>query len=155
VPFRTLAREWQLQLMTLSSSLVLPMAVSCNLVVQGAYTDWRTVADVIAMGTVIGVAACGGPIVPFRAGRVDASADGLPGVPEPQQDLASHTESFRRQGFTQSEMIKLVACGHTLGGVRREDFPQVIHDTSVNLTTFDSTIEFDNRVSVWTLLSCP
>ncbi|KAK7018704.1 hypothetical protein VNI00_018297 [Paramarasmius palmivorus] len=103
-------------------------------------------ADLIAMGTVIGVAACGGPIVPFRAGRVDALAAGPPGVPEPQQDLESHTESFRRQGFTQSEMIGLVACGHTLGGVRREDFPEVIHDTSVNFTTFDSTVEFDNRV---------
>ncbi|KAI3619310.1 l-ascorbate oxidase [Moniliophthora roreri] len=103
-------------------------------------------ADTIAMGAVIGVAACGGPIVPFRAGRVDATAAGPPGVPEPQQDLASHTESFRRQGFTESEMIALVACGHTLGGVRREDFPEVIHDTSVNLTTFDSTIQFDNVV---------
>ncbi|KAK7020735.1 hypothetical protein VNI00_013129 [Paramarasmius palmivorus] len=43
-------------------------------------------------------------------------------------------------------MIGLVACGHTLGGVRREDFPEVIHDTSVNFTTFDSTVGFDNRV---------
>ncbi|EEB91335.1 hypothetical protein MPER_10319 [Moniliophthora perniciosa FA553] len=103
-------------------------------------------ADTIAMGAVIGVAACGGPVVPFRAGRVDATTAGQPGVPEPQQDLASHTESFRRQGFTGSEMIALVACGHTLGGVRREDFPEVIHDTSVNLTTFDSTIQFDNVV---------
>ncbi|ESK93442.1 l-ascorbate oxidase [Moniliophthora roreri MCA 2997] len=97
-------------------------------------------ADIIAMGAVIGVAACDGPIVPFRAGRVDATAAGPPGVPEPHQDLASHTESFRCQSFTESEMIALIACGHTLGGVRREDFPEIIHDTSVNFTTFDSTI---------------
>uniref|UniRef100_A0A0W0FXI1 Peroxidase n=1 Tax=Moniliophthora roreri TaxID=221103 RepID=A0A0W0FXI1_MONRR len=103
-------------------------------------------ADIIAMGAVIGVAACDGPIVPFRAGKVDATAAGPPGVPEPHQDLASHTESFRRQSFTESEMIALIACGHTLGGVRREDFPGIIHDTSVNFTTFDSTIQFDNVV---------
>ncbi|KAK7040204.1 hypothetical protein VNI00_010010 [Paramarasmius palmivorus] len=105
-------------------------------------------ADLIAMGTVIGAAACRGPIVPYRAGRVDAISAGPPGVPEPQQDLASHTESFRRQGFTESEMIGLVACGHTTGGVRRKDFPEIIHDSSVDLATFDSTTAFDNSVVV-------
>ncbi|KAK7040210.1 hypothetical protein VNI00_010016 [Paramarasmius palmivorus] len=103
-------------------------------------------ADLIAIGTVMAVAGCGGPIVPYRAGRIDATAAGPLGVPEPFQDLASHTESFRRQGFSQSEMIALVACGHTLGGVRRDDFPDIIHDTSANLTTFDRTTGFDSTV---------
>ncbi|ESK93445.1 l-ascorbate oxidase [Moniliophthora roreri MCA 2997] len=105
-----------------------------------------SLADIIAMGAVMGVAACGGPVVPYRAGRINATVAGPPGVPEPHQDLSSHAESFRRQGFTESEMIALVACGHTLGGVRREDFPGTIHDTSVDLMTFDSTIQFDNLV---------
>ena len=102
------------------------------------------------MGTVVAAAACGKLIVPFRAGRADATQAGPPGVPEPFQDLVSHTESFRRQGFNKSEMIALVACGHTLGGVRRDDFPDIIHDFSVNFTTFDSKKVFDTAVYVCT-----
>ena len=87
------------------------------------------VADLIAMGTIFAYASCGGPnhaSIPFRGGRVDAKSAGPPGVPEPQQDLQSHTDSFRRQGFNQSEMIALVACGHTVGGVRKDDFPTIV-----------------------------
>lgn len=76
-------------------------------------------ADIIALGAVFAVAGCGGPLIPFSAGRVDATRAGPPTVPEPQQDLASHQASFRRQGFNETEMIALVACGHTLGGVRQ------------------------------------
>ncbi|KAJ3839306.1 hypothetical protein F5878DRAFT_616892, partial [Lentinula raphanica] len=43
-------------------------------------------------------------------------------------------------------MISLVACGHTLGGVRQVDFPLVVVDPEDVLQTFDSTIEFDNAV---------
>ncbi|KAK1217999.1 hypothetical protein PQX77_019330 [Marasmius sp. AFHP31] len=114
-----------------------------------AFTDpGATFSDVIAMGAVLGVAACGGPLIPFRGGRVDATAAGPPTVPEPQQDLASHMESFRRQGFTQSEMIALVACGHTLGGVRRQDFPDVIQSPGPadEVIPFDGTNSFDNPV---------
>ncbi|KAJ3826908.1 heme peroxidase [Lentinula raphanica] len=83
---------------------------------------------------------------PFSAGRIGATEAVPATVPEPQQDLASHTESFRRQGFTPTEMISLVACGHTLGGVRQVDFPLVVVDPEDVLQTFDSTIEFDNAV---------
>ncbi|KAJ7853387.1 hypothetical protein B0H13DRAFT_2358985 [Mycena leptocephala] len=34
-----------------------------------------------------------------------------PGVPQPQQDLKTNIGAFARQGFTQTEMIGLVACG--------------------------------------------
>jgi hypothetical protein len=67
------------------------------------------VADVIAMGVVTSVASNQGPVIPFRGGRVDASKAGVPGVPEPHGDLAAHTESFRKQGFTSTEMIELIA----------------------------------------------
>ncbi|KAJ3794689.1 heme peroxidase [Lentinula aff. detonsa] len=103
-------------------------------------------ADVIALGAVLAVAGCGGPIIPFSAGRVDATEAGPATVPEPQQDLASHTEAFRRQGFTPTEMIGLVACGHTLGGVRQVDFPLVVTDTEDVLQTFDTTTNFDNAI---------
>ncbi|KAK1235281.1 hypothetical protein PQX77_001503 [Marasmius sp. AFHP31] len=106
-----------------------------------------SLADVIAAGTVTGVAACGGPIIPFRGGRVDATAAGPATVPEPQEDLAAHTESFRRQGFSQSEMIGLVACGHSLGGVRRTDFPEIIQTpVDDDIVLFDGTHRFDNNV---------
>ncbi|KAJ3866255.1 heme peroxidase [Lentinula novae-zelandiae] len=103
-------------------------------------------ADTIALGAVFAVAGCGGPLIPFSAGRVDATEAGPATVPEPQQDLASHTEAFRRQGFTPTEMIGLVACGHTLGGVRQVDFPLVVTDPEDVLQTFDTTIDFDNAV---------
>lgn len=80
------------------------------------------------MGVVLGVAACGGPAIPFRAGRINANGPGPATVPEPQEDLQSHIDAFKRMGFTQSEMIQLVACGHTLGGVRSVDFPLIVPD---------------------------
>ena len=53
----------------------------------------------------------GGPEIAFRGGRVDAAEPNAPGVPQPQQDLPAHIAAFARQGFTQKEMISLVACG--------------------------------------------
>ncbi|KAL0058831.1 hypothetical protein AAF712_014458 [Marasmius tenuissimus] len=104
-------------------------------------------ADVLAFAVVRAVANCGdGPTIPLRGGRIDAMSAGPEIVPEPHQDLASHTESFRRQGFTQSEMIALVACGHAVGGVRREDFPEVIHNQDVEFELFDGTNTFDHAV---------
>lgn len=108
------------------------------------------------MGAAWAVAGCGGPILPLRGGRVDATAAGRPGVPEPQQDLATHTESFRLQGFNPTEMISLVACGHTIGGVRKSDFPTVVTEGEPGQNTdsngvliidmFDTTQHFDTNV---------
>ena len=105
----------------------------------------------IAIGAIMAVATCGGPIIPFRAGRIDTWTPGGPGAPEPQHDLPTLTESFRKQGFNQAEMIKLVACGHTMGGVRSADFPQLVapNPNSPNpvIENFDKTTEsFDNAV---------
>ena len=103
-------------------------------------------ADTIALGAILAVVGCGGPVVPFSVGRIDATEAGPATVPEPQQDLASHIESFRRQGFTQSEMIALVACGHTLGGVRQADFPLIVTNDETDVQTFDTTPAFDTAV---------
>ena len=83
-------------------------------------------ADIIALGAVFAVATCGGPIIPYRGGRLDAWTAGPSGVPEPQQDIQTHTSQFKSAGFNPSEMIQLVACGHTLGGVRSTDFPALV-----------------------------
>lgn len=114
-----------------------------------------SMSDLIALGAVYAVRACSGPMIPFRAGRIDATEAGPKGVPEPQQDLASHTASFAKQGFNVSEMIGLVACGHTLGGVHEEDFPTIVYgetnsdNNTSGMEHFDDSFdEFDNRVAV-------
>ncbi|KAK7031107.1 hypothetical protein VNI00_013712 [Paramarasmius palmivorus] len=84
---------------------------------------YASMADLIAMGVVLAYPSCGAPFFPsYRAGRVDATSAGPPGVPEPQQDVQTHIEKFANQGFDQSEMIALIACGHAFGGVRKADF---------------------------------
>ena len=52
-------------------------------------------------------------------------------------------------GFSQSEMIKLVACGHTMGGVRSDAFPQLVPppEQGLNIHDFDTTPNFDNKVA--------
>jgi hypothetical protein len=113
----------------------------------------------------------GGPKINFRGGRIDAKQAGPAGVPEPQDSLQSHTATFARTGFSATEMIQLVACGHTLGGVQStlvvsrsaslswiaessvSAFPNIIPNSSVTEANpdgqapFDSTsAAYDNRV---------
>ncbi|XP_006457946.1 hypothetical protein AGABI2DRAFT_199045 [Agaricus bisporus var. bisporus H97] len=109
-------------------------------------------SDVIAAGTIFAVASCGGPIIPFRGGRFDAvtAASSSFSVPEPFQDFQTHLDMFRRQGFSQTEMITLVACGHTIGGVRNTDFPHIVSpkgdSEKPTLENFDPSPQYDNLV---------
>ncbi|PNP51015.1 hypothetical protein THARTR1_08243 [Trichoderma harzianum] len=124
---------------------------------QGSHNTRVSMADLFAIATVMAVGACsdGKVIVPFRGGRVDAVGPGPSGVPEPQQDLPTHTLSFAKQGFDTSEMIALVACGHSVGGVHGVDFPEIVPNpvpttdlTNDNTVTFDTTTDnFDNVVA--------
>lgn len=97
----------------------------------------------------------GGPQIDFRGGRVDASQADSPGVPEPQQSLEAHIAAFARQGFTQTEMISLVSCGHTFGGVQNTAFPTIVPPSSDPNDTegdvlFDTTgAHFDNNMQVF------
>ncbi|KAJ7439092.1 heme peroxidase [Mycena latifolia] len=118
-----------------------------------------SIADVLALGTIIAVEnwqvlhGLGGPEIAFRGGRVDAAEPNAPGVPEPQQDLQTHITDFSRQGFTQEEMIGLVACGHSFGGVQHAVFPDIVPELNDTTNTesvahFDSTfVHFDNNVA--------
>ncbi|KAJ6463794.1 L-ascorbate oxidase [Mycena vitilis] len=105
-------------------------------------------ADIIAIGTVFAVSTCGGPVIPFRGGRVDANVASPSSVPDPGDSLDSLTNNFAKQGFNVSEMIQLVACGHTLGGVRYPDFPTIVTGsgggTVVDL--FDGTQQYDHNI---------
>ncbi|KAF8180668.1 heme peroxidase [Mycena galopus ATCC 62051] len=115
-----------------------------------------SVADVVALGAVIAYAelrASGGPEIAFRGGRVDATEPNAPGVPQPQESLDSHIASFARQGFTQTEMIGLVACGHTFGGVQHVPFPDIVPElndpnSTESVAHFDSSfVNFDNNIA--------
>ncbi|KAJ7927771.1 heme peroxidase [Mycena leptocephala] len=112
-----------------------------------------SIADVLALAAIFAVDNCGGPEIPFRGGRVDAGEPNAPGVPQPQDDLDSHIASFSRQGFTQTEMIGLVACGHTFGGVQHAPFPDIVQElndpnNTQSVTHFDSTsVQFDNNIA--------
>ncbi|KAJ7843123.1 heme peroxidase [Mycena olivaceomarginata] len=112
-----------------------------------------SIADVLAAATIIAIENCGGPEINFRGGRVDAGEPNLPGVPEPQQDLNSHIAAFSRQGFTQTEMVGLVACGHSFGGVQHVPFPDIVPELNdpsdtESVVHFDSTpVHFDNNVA--------
>ncbi|KAF9532211.1 L-ascorbate oxidase [Crepidotus variabilis] len=108
-------------------------------------------ADVIAIGAIMGVATCGGPTIPFRAGRMDVWKGGSSdNAPIPEDDINTLKDSFRKMGFTQEEMIQLTACGHTMGAVRSTDFPQLVPPTQGSTTPvvkdFDGTTQFDNAI---------
>ncbi|KAJ7267782.1 heme peroxidase [Mycena rebaudengoi] len=111
-----------------------------------------SIADMIAIGLITVVENCQGPEIAFRGGRIDATEPNKPGVPEPQQDLESHIASFARQGFTKTEMIGLVACGHSFGGVQHAPFPDVVPElndpqNTQSVAHFDTTFSvFDNNV---------
>ncbi|KAJ8079831.1 hypothetical protein PM082_016655 [Marasmius tenuissimus] len=111
----------------------------------GFGTRFFGLADLIAAGVVVGTFECGGPVIPYRAGRADANGPGNTGTPEPQHDLKTLVESFRKQGFTQSEMIAVTACGHALGGVTQQDFPDILKDRAFQRFN-EKTTSFTNDV---------
>lgn len=108
-----------------------------------------SLADLIAAGVYASVRSCGGPVVPVRGGRIDATEAGNTGVPQPQNSAFMFTQQFDRMGFNNVEMIQVTACGHTLGGVHHTEFPEIILDANVNngLGGLDSSVAvFDNKV---------
>lgn len=79
-------------------------------------TYTSTVADCVALGLVMAVGNCGGPTVPYRAGRIDATGPGPDIQCNPDSNITQTLGVFHQAGMTQEEGITLVACGHTMGG---------------------------------------
>lgn len=98
---------------------------------QSSFTEFvatrSSLADLFALSAIFAIGACsnGTMINPLRAERVDARKAEPPDVPQPQEDIATHTAAFARQGFNATKMIELVACGRTIGGVHGVDFPEI------------------------------
>ena len=76
-----------------------------------------SMADLIALSVSASVSNCGGPQIPARGGRIDATEAGYFGVPAPETDLETTLEFFANAGFNQVDSIGLTACGHTMGSV--------------------------------------
>lgn len=118
---------------------------------SGFYSIRASAADLLAMSVVVATAGCGGPKIPFRGGRIDASEAGPEGVPEAHTSLDDTLGAFEKAGLNRSEMIAMVACGHTLGGVHSANQPEIVGceadcDDDV-VTHFDSSYAaFDNTV---------
>ena len=106
-------------------------------------------SDLIALGVYTSVRACGGPVIPMRGGRIDATEAGPLGVPQPQNGIGQFTNQFARMGFNKEEMIAMTACGHTLGGVHSENFEDIVVSGTVpnDFQLFDGTEEFDNKIA--------
>lgn len=96
---------------------------------RGSLTAQSSMADLLTIGLITSIGSCSGGkvIVPFRGGRIDATAAGPSGVPKPDETIESHTAAFKRMGLNQDEMIGLIACGHTMGGVHGKDFPEIVN----------------------------
>ncbi|KAK7686438.1 hypothetical protein QCA50_010662 [Cerrena zonata] len=107
-----------------------------------------SMADLIALGVYASLRSCNGPRVPIRVGRIDATEAGPPGVPEPTHDLDTIVSKFASMGFSKQDMIQMVACGHSLGGVHGNDFPQMVGSDSVEaFAHFDTTFaNYDSAV---------
>ncbi|MCJ1225724.1 hypothetical protein MMC12_002373 [Toensbergia leucococca] len=112
-------------------------------------SDKVSMADLIALGTVMAVGACGGPHVELRGGRIDATLAGPFGVPEPETDISTTLTDFSNAGFNTGDTITLTTCGHTMGGVHRSIFPQVVPATAVGPTNTDGRVAFDETVAIF------
>ncbi len=95
------------------------------------------------------VANCGGPHIEMKVGRVDATAAGPTGVPEPETSISDTLTDFSNAGFVTDDAITLTACGHTMGGVHRAQFPQVVPASAVTSTNSDGRVAFDETVAAF------
>ncbi|KAI3399127.1 hypothetical protein diail_7706 [Diaporthe ilicicola] len=106
--------------------------------------DAVSMADLVAIGTVMSMGLCGGPKVPYRPGRIDAlRADPTVGVPAPETNLEETLAFFERAGFNQADSIGLTACGHTMGSVHHGGFPDVVPESAVNPNNTNGGLNFD------------
>jgi len=113
------------------------------------YNSRLPVSDLIALGVYASVRTCGGPVIPMRGGRVDATAAGPAGVPQPQNGQGIFVNQFTRMGFNITDMIQMTACGHTLGGVHAGDFSNIVAPGTApnDFQLFDNTETFDNAIA--------
>ncbi|KAF3044856.1 hypothetical protein E8E11_005397 [Didymella keratinophila] len=118
------------------------------------YSSRTSLADLIAAGVYSATRSCGGPAVPVRGGRKDAGGAGPSAqIPDAANAIGIFRNQFTRMGIAgvnNTEMIQLVACGHTLGGVHAAEQPQIIDSGTFpnNYAHFDTSVaSFDNKIA--------
>jgi hypothetical protein len=118
------------------------------------YSSRTSLADLIAAGLYSATRSCGGPAVPVRGGRKDAGNAGPSGqVPDASNAISIFRNQFNRMGIAgvnNTEMIQLVACGHTLGGVHAAEQPIIIDAGTFpnDYAHFDTSVaSFDNKIA--------
>ncbi|KAJ8108839.1 hypothetical protein OPT61_g7892 [Boeremia exigua] len=118
------------------------------------FSSRTSLADLIAAGLYSATRSCGGPAVPIRGGRKDAVQSGPSGqIPDAANAIGIFRNQFTRMGISgvnNTEMIQLVACGHTLGGVHAAEQPLIINsgDFPNNYAHFDTSVaSFDNKIA--------
>lgn len=114
------------------------------------FSSRTSLADVIAAGVYTATRSCGGPIIPVRGGRKDATEAGPIGVPLPGNSAGTFKNQFLRFGYNATEMISFVACGHTIGGVHSANFPDIVAPGTApnDFAVMDSTPTlFDNKIA--------
>ncbi|KAF8634221.1 hypothetical protein AX17_004263, partial [Amanita inopinata Kibby_2008] len=114
------------------------------------YSSRVPFADLLAAGAFFALRKCGGPALDLRAGRIDAQAGGPFGVPDPIETFRVHRMKFERAGRNQQQMIMMVACGHSIGGVHGNDFTTVTDNSDPSFTQhFDSTFNmYDDHIAL-------
>jgi L-ascorbate peroxidase len=103
-----------------------------------------SLADVLAYGAILSVRVCGGPAVPFRHGRIDATQANPTGRLAGPSSTAQQLRAVfvDRMGFTIPEFVALNGGGHTVARLRLNNNPG---DLTVKPGPFDSTSnKFDN-----------
>ncbi|PBP21410.1 putative fungistatic metabolite [Diplocarpon rosae] len=113
------------------------------------YNSRLSMSDIIALGVYTSVRACGGPVVPIRGGRIDATAPGPLGVPQPQNGQGTFINQFARMGFDTTDMIQMTACGHALGGVHSAFFPGIVAPGTApdDYAIFDGILKSYNNIA--------
>ncbi|KAI2616801.1 heme peroxidase [Hypoxylon sp. NC1633] len=122
-----------------------------------SFTFWRpfvnefvSMADLLAVGTVMSVHLCGGKYIPYQYGRIDATeADPMTGVPEPGTSVDETLSQFERAGFNQSDAIALTACGHTIGSTHAGGFPEVVQQSAITPNNTNGAVNFDTSRAVF------
>lgn len=109
-------------------------------------------ADFIALSVVMGVGNCGGPQIPLRGGRIDATGPGASGVPAPETSLEETLDFFGGAGFNRVDSIGLTACGHTMGSVHHGGFPTVVGNETVSDNNTAGGVHFDSTVATFDTL---
>lgn len=109
----------------------------------------NSAADLLALSLVMSVARCANMRVPLRLGRKDAAEAGIKGVPEAHTDLETTRNRFATASLNETDMITLIACGHSIGGVHSVDHPEIVSGpvSADNKLSFDTTKDvLDNNV---------